>query len=76
MNIPYHNSIGSLKKQYRYIHVIDIFLPASCVTQSLLNYSLSYITLIMKFGVLNLFFLQKLRIAKLKRKIEHTVQIF
>lgn len=28
-------------------------------------------TLIMKFGVL-----QKLRIAKLKRKIEHTVQIF
>lgn len=30
MNIPYHNSIGSLKKQY--IHVIDIFLPASCVT--------------------------------------------
>lgn len=54
MNIPYHNSIGSLKNQY--IHVIDIFLPASCVTQSLLNYSLSYITLIMKFGVLNLFF--------------------
>lgn len=30
MNIPYHNSIGSLKNQY--IHVIDIFLPASCVT--------------------------------------------
>lgn len=28
-------------------------------------------TLIIKFGVL-----QKLRIAKLKRKIEHTVQIF
>lgn len=53
MNIPYLNSIGSLNQ---YIHVIDIFLPASCVTQSLLNYSLSYITLIMKFGVLNLFF--------------------
>lgn len=29
MNIPYYNSIGSYNQ---YIHVIDIFLPASCVT--------------------------------------------